>query len=68
MKTISLTIPNMKSAHCQMAVTNAVKSVGGTIKSVSPGRAEIELAENLTHDVLVDAIKKAGYTVAVETV
>ena len=68
MKTISLTIPNMKSAHCQMAVTNAVKSVGGTIKSVSAGRAEIELADNLTEDMVVGAISKAGYTVADKTV
>ena len=68
MKTISLTIPNMKSAHCQMAVTNAVKLVGGTIKSVSPGRAQIELADNITHDVVVDAIRNAGYNVADESI
>ncbi|HEY0656362.1 MAG TPA: heavy-metal-associated domain-containing protein [Chryseosolibacter sp.] len=63
MTTVQLTIPNMKSAHCQMTVTNAVKAVGGNIKSVSPTKAEVELANGLTKDAVIQAIQKAGYTV-----
>ena len=63
MKTINLTIPNMKSTHCQMTVTNTVKAVGGNVKSVSPTKAEIELGEGLTKHTVIQAIKKAGYDV-----
>lgn len=41
METINLTIPNMKSSHCQMAVTNAVKAVGGNVKSVAPTKQKL---------------------------
>jgi copper chaperone CopZ len=62
METINLTIPNMKSHHCQMAVTNAVKAIGGNIKSLSPTKAEIELTEGLTRNAVIQAIQKAGYS------
>lgn len=64
METISLTIPNMKSSHCQMTVTSAVKAIGGDIKSIAPTKAEIELYNGLTRDTVVQAIQKAGYNVA----
>jgi len=64
METINLTIPNMKSPHCQMTVTNAVKALGGNVKSVSPSKAEIELGTGLTKDAVIQAIQKAGYNVA----
>jgi len=63
METINLTIPNMKSPHCQMTVTNTVKAVGGKVKSVSPKKAEIELGEGLTKKAVIQAIQKAGYDV-----
>ena len=63
METINLTIPNMESPHCQMAVANTVKAVGGTLKSVSPAKAEIELANGLTKETVIQAIQKAGYNV-----
>ncbi len=63
MDTIQLTIPNMKSPHCQMTVTNAVQAIGATVKSVSPTKAEIELNDTLTRQAVVDAITKAGYKV-----
>jgi copper chaperone CopZ len=62
METINLKIPNMKSPHCQMTVTNTVKSLGGHVKSISPGKAEIEL-NNATKDTVIQAIQKAGYNV-----
>jgi copper chaperone CopZ len=63
METINLTIPNMKSPHCQMTVTNTIKAIGGNIKSVAPTKAEIELANGLTKETVVAAIEKAGYNV-----
>lgn len=63
METINLTIPNMKSPHCQMTVTNTVKGIGGNVKSVSPTKAEIELPNGLTKEAVVSAIQKAGYNV-----
>lgn len=63
METIDLTIPNMKSHHCQMTVTNTVTAIGGNVKSISPTKAEIELQNGLTKDALIQAIKKAGYNV-----
>jgi hypothetical protein len=39
-----------------MTVTNAVKAVGGNVKSVAPGKAEIELGANLTSDAVIQAI------------
>lgn len=63
METINLTIPNMKSPHCQMTVTSTVKAIGGSVKSVSPTKAEIELNNGLTKDAVIQAIQKAGYNV-----
>ena len=67
METINLTIPNMKSPHCQMTVTNTVKAIGGQVKSVTPAKAEIELNNGLTKDAVIQAIQKAGYIVVNET-
>jgi copper chaperone len=64
METINLTIPNMKSPHCQMTVTNAVKASGANIKSMAPAKAVIELESGVTKDAVIQAIQKAGYTVA----
>ena len=64
METIKLEIPNMKSAHCQMTVSNVVRSIGGSVKSIAPTRAEVELVGNLTKESVVHAIQKAGYDVS----
>lgn len=64
METIKLSIPNMKSPHCMMVVSATIKDLAGaTLKKVSPGEAEIELSE-ASRITVVDAIEKAGYTVA----
>jgi len=47
-----------------MTVTNAVKALGGNVKSVSPTEVEIELGTGLTKDAVIQAIQKAGYNVA----
>ncbi len=66
METIHLDIPNMKSTHCQMTVTNTVRAIGGNVKSVSPAKAEIELGNGLTRQTVIEAIAKAGYNVVNE--
>ena len=63
METLNLTIPNMKSAHCQMTVSNTVKAVGGNVKSISATKAEIELLNGVTKDGVIQAIERAGYNV-----
>jgi copper chaperone CopZ len=68
METINLTIPNMKSSHCQMTVTGAVKAIGANVKSVAPTKAEIELAAGVTKDAVIQAIQKAGYNVVNGTI
>jgi copper chaperone len=63
MEIINLSIPNMKSPHCMMVVSGAIKTVeGATLKKVSPGVAEIELS-GATKASVVEAIEKAGYTI-----
>ncbi len=63
METIQLNIPNMKSPHCQMTVTNVVNHLGATVKSMAPTKAEIEMTEGMTRQAVVEAIEKAGYKV-----
>ena len=46
-----------------MTVTNTIKAAGGSVKSVSPTKAEIELVNGLTKDAVIQAIQKAGYNV-----
>lgn len=64
MKTINVKIPDMKSPHCIMTVSKALRDIAHiNIKNLSPGQAEIELLDNNQVSVL-EAIKKAGYQVA----
>lgn len=58
----------MKSSHCQMTVTGAVKAIGVNVKSVAPTKAEIELAAGVTKDAVIQAIEKAGYKVVNGTI
>jgi copper chaperone CopZ len=63
METMQLTIPTMKNHHCQMTVTQAVQRVGASVKSMAPTKAVIEVTDNLTRQIVVEAIEKAGYKV-----
>ena len=63
METIKLTIPNMKSPHCQMTVSNTIQNLGASVKSVAPTQAEIELNNGITAQAVISAIEKAGYPV-----
>jgi hypothetical protein len=46
-----------------MTVTNTIIAVGGSVKSMTPTKAEIELTNGLTKDAVIQAIQKAGYNV-----
>ncbi len=64
MESINLTIPNMKSQHCRMAVKATLQSMAGVaLKKIGPGEATLELS-GATKASVVEAIEKAGYTVA----
>lgn len=63
METIQLTIPNMKSPHCQMTVAQKVKDLGASVKSIAPTKAEIELTNGVSPNAVVKAIESAGYRV-----
>ena len=63
METIKLTIPDMKSPHCQLTVTQTVKGLGATVKSIAPTQVEIELTTGISRETVVAAIEKAGYKV-----
>lgn len=64
METITLFIPNMKSPHCQMVVSQAIKAAGGTVRAMSPQKVELDLNSSLTKETVVEAITKAGYKVS----
>lgn len=54
----------MQSTHCQMRVSNALKSIDGiTIKNLEPGFASITVENDLQHNDAIKAIEKAGYSV-----
>ena len=63
METIDLSIPAMKSAHCQFAVRNAVTNSGAKVKNIYPSRLIAELADGIDRSAVIDAIEKAGYKV-----
>lgn len=65
METVTMVIPGMKSSHCQMTVSNAVKSQGGKIKAISPGFVEVTLDNEISRDAVIGAVEKAGYKVTV---
>jgi copper chaperone CopZ len=66
METIKLTIPNMKSSHCQMTVSQAILQTGASVKSMAPMEAEIELSNGVTIQSVMEAIQKVGYKVEVK--
>lgn len=56
----------MKSSHCQLTVTNTLKNLGASLKSIAPTQAEIELKNGLKREAVIQAIEKAGYKVVNE--
>ena len=69
MKSITISIPTMKSAHCQMTVRQAVENIPHVnIASVESGTLTLNLQPEANTSHIYNAIEKAGYTIAgVET-
>jgi len=63
MEIIDLSIPAMKSAHCQFAVRHAIINSGAKVKSIYPSRLIVELADGIDRSTVIDAIERAGYKV-----
>lgn len=64
MTTVKLTIPNMKSSHCQMTVSETVTSLGATVAAVRSGEIEITINESLSRETVVAAVEGKGYRVS----
>ena len=64
MERINLTIPMMKSSHCQLTVTEALKAIGARVSAIAPTKAEIEFENTLTADIIKAAIENAGYKIS----
>ncbi len=64
MKTITIHVPDMQSAHCQTSVSNAIKTIEGVqIRHQEAGKISVSIeADNLENEV-VQTIEKAGYSV-----
>lgn len=58
METIDLTIPTMKSPHCQLTVRNAVTNSGAKVKSIYPSRLIVEVSDGIDRGAVIGAIEK----------
>ncbi len=60
-----LYIEGMNCKHCLMRVENALKALDGIKVKVNlkKGTAKVSSKEELSNQVLIDAVKEAGYTV-----
>lgn len=64
MKTLKIQIPNMFNNHCQMQVSNALKSIEGLrINTIEPGLASISIYNNVQVSDVLKPIENAGYTI-----
>ncbi|OUL61420.1 heavy-metal-associated domain-containing protein [Flavobacterium sp. AJR] len=64
MENIILNIPDMKSEHCQARVNTVIKDIDGIqIQKIEAGKLAASVEDNDAAENLIDAIKKAGYTV-----
>jgi copper chaperone CopZ len=65
MKKLTIHIPDMLSAHCQMHVTDALKNTDGiNITNMESGLATITVENDGQQQHAINVIQQAGYTVA----
>lgn len=54
----------MQSTHCQMRVSNVLKSIDGIyINNIEPGLASISVENELQQNDAINMIEKIGYTI-----
>ncbi len=64
MKSTTLSVPDMQSAHCQMRVRNALQQVAGiSTLEIASGAVKLEFEEESRLQEAAKAIETAGYTV-----
>lgn len=64
MKNIELTIPDMRSAHCQARVNGAIAAIDGLkVEKLATGKLSVLVESDEVKDELVETIEKAGYKV-----
>ena len=66
-KSIELKVTGMSCGHCEAAVNKALLSLDGVIKAAADhqaGMVKLELDKEVDHEVLIDAVKTAGYEAA----
>ena len=64
MKTMTITIPDMQSNHCQARVAGVLKNIPGvTVDQVQAGSANITVHEISAQEAVTMAIQQAGYMV-----
>ncbi|MDA3616495.1 heavy-metal-associated domain-containing protein [Polluticaenibacter yanchengensis] len=67
MKQLTISVPNMKSTHCQMRVNNAVQEIEGVqIENVEAGALTVSFDLESQRKEVVSAIEKTGYSVSEE--
>jgi copper chaperone len=68
MENIILNIPDMKSDHCQARVNTAIKDIDGIqVQKLEAGKLSAFVDDNDAAENLIEAIKKAGYTIGNNT-
>lgn len=64
MKNIELSIPDMKSAHCQARVNGAIKDIDGMkVQKLEAGKLTVAVESDEVKEELIETIENAGYKV-----
>ncbi len=64
MKKIKITIQGMTCSHCEMRVSNAIKSIQGVmLDKLELGEAIVTIENEIQQHEVVAAIKSVGYLV-----
>lgn len=65
MKNLTINVPDMQSKHCQARVKIAIDNVGDVqIENMEAGKVTVSFADDGLEREVLEAIAKAGYTVA----
>jgi len=64
MNRIKISIKGMSCSHCEMRVSNAIKSIEGvSLEKIDLTAAEVSMQDVKQEETIVAAIKAAGYEV-----
>lgn len=64
MKNVELSIPDMRSAHCQARVNGAIAAIDGLkVEKLVAGKLSVLVESDEVKEELIETIEKAGYKV-----